>query len=133
MSPRVKLPFGSQSATKSYGKILTFYDRGGEQKVRIYNKPSGLGSEAQLAQRQIIKDKVAAWQALSPGEKATWNVQAKALGDPWSGYTLFMREYVPTPPPTGINPGDCEYGIFWHFGIINPGDCEFGIFHFIGG
>jgi len=133
MSPRAKLPFGSHSAKKSYGKILTFYDRGGEQKVRIYNKPSGLGSEAQLAQRQIIKAKVAAWQALSQGEKATWNVQAKALGDPWSGYTLFMREYVPIPVTPGINPGDCEYGIFWHFGTINPGDCEFGIFHFIGG
>jgi len=133
MSPRAKLPFGSHSAKKSYGKILTFYDRGGEQKVRIYNKPSGLGSEAQLAQRAIIKAKVAAWQALSPGEKATWNIRAKALGYPWSGYTLFMREYIPTLPPAGINPGDCEYGIFWHFGIINPGDCEFGIFHFIGG
>ena len=100
--------------------------------MRIYNKPSGVGSEAQLAQRQIIKDKVAAWQALSAAEKATWNVQAKALGDPWSGYTLFMRNYVPIPVIPGINPGDCEYGIFWHFGTINPGDCEFGIFHFIG-
>ena len=93
MSPRAKLPFGSHSAKKSYGKILTFYDRGGEQKVRIYNKPSGLGSEAQLAQRQIIKAKVAAWQALSVPAKASWNFQAKALGDPWSGYTLFMSIY----------------------------------------
>jgi len=58
--------------------------------LRIYNKPLSPGTAAQLAQRQAIKEKVAAWQALSPGEKATWNNRAKSLGFPWSGYTLFM-------------------------------------------
>jgi len=32
----------------------------------------------------------------------------------------------------GQNPGDTEYGMFWHFGANNPGDCEYGIFWFIG-
>jgi hypothetical protein len=31
------------------------------------------------------------------------------------------------------NPGDCEYGNFWHAGDNNPGDCEWGVFWHIGG
>lgn len=32
----------------------------------------------------------------------------------------------------GQNPGDCEYGSFWHAGANNPADCEFGYFAHIG-
>jgi|GEM_PF-3249427 len=32
----------------------------------------------------------------------------------------------------GQNPGDVEYGMFWHFGTNNPGDVEYGLFWFIG-
>ena len=31
------------------------------------------------------------------------------------------------------NPGDCEYGNFWHVGTNNPADCEYGNFWHIGG
>jgi len=34
------------------------------------------------------------WQGLSEENKAVWNLRAKDLGDPWSGYTLFMRSYI---------------------------------------
>ena len=94
MSPKSKFPLGSHRAKKSIGKILTFYDRGGKQKVRLYNKPSKPASAAQVAQRIIVKDKVAFWQALSDEDKAIWNSEAKVLGDPWSGYTLFMSTYI---------------------------------------
>ena len=90
MSPKSKLPLGGISATKSIAKQLTFYSRGGKQKVRAYHKPSGDPSAAQITQRQIIKLRVQEWQALSFEEKDSWNIQAKILGDPWSGYTLFM-------------------------------------------
>ena len=92
MSPKIKLPFGSQSAKKSIGKVLTFYDRGGLQKVRLYNKPTGLPSAGQTAQRQAVKEAVELWQALSYGYKAAWNSLAYDLGDPWSGYTLFIKQ-----------------------------------------
>jgi len=104
MCAKIKLSPLFQFGLKSFGKILTFYERGGEQKVRIYNKPSGPGSEAQLAQREIFKDKVVDWQALSPEEKATWDEEAALLGDPWSGYTLFMSTYEEEPPTDwGLN------------------------------
>jgi len=94
MSPKSKFPLGSHSAKKSIGKLLTFYDRGGKQKVRLYNKPSKPASAAQVVQRNVVKDKVAVWQAFSDVDKAVWASEAKALGDPWSGYTLFMSIYV---------------------------------------
>jgi len=94
MSPKSKFPLGSHRAKKSIGKILTFYDRGGKQKVRLYNKPSKPASAAQLVQRNVVKDKVAIWQAFSDVDKAVWASEAKALGDPWSGYTLFMSTYI---------------------------------------
>ena len=94
MSPKAKFPLGSHSAKKSIGKLLTFYDRGGKQKVRLYNKPSKPASAAQAVQRGLIRDKVAIWQAFSDEDKAVWAAEAKVLGDPWSGYTLFMSTYV---------------------------------------
>lgn len=33
----------------------------------------------------------------------------------------------------GQNPGDVEYGTFWHFGANSPGDAEYGTFWHIGG
>lgn len=32
----------------------------------------------------------------------------------------------------GQNPGNCEYGSFWHVGENNPADFEFGYFVHIG-
>ena len=93
MSPKSKLPLGGISATKSIAKSLIFYSRGGAQKVRYYYKPAGDPSAAQAAQRLLIKTKVKAWQALSVVDKTSWNDQAKILGDPWSGYTLFMSTW----------------------------------------
>lgn len=94
MSPKAKLPLGSAAATKSIGKMLTFYRRGSKQKVRLYHKPTGLPSAGQTAQRAVIGALVKIWQGLSNEDKASWNSRAKALGDPWSGYTLFMRSYI---------------------------------------
>lgn len=94
MSPKSKFPLCSLSATKSIGKLLTFYRRGLSQKVRSYYKPSRPPSPAQLEQRQIIKARVKAWQALSDEDKASWDSQATALGPLWSGYTFFMRSAV---------------------------------------
>jgi len=94
MCAKSTLPFGGASATKSIGKSLTFYRRGNRQKVKSYGVPTGNPSEAQLSQQAYIRSKVAAWQALSASEKAKWNTRAKARGNPWYGYTLFMSTYV---------------------------------------
>lgn len=104
MSPKAKLPLGSATATKSISgeynplkgyreKVLTFYQRGGLQKVRAYSMTTYEPTPAQAAQRAIIKAKVEAWQALSDVDKASWNAQAELLGDPWSGYTFFMSTF----------------------------------------
>lgn len=104
MSPKARIPLGSRSASKSIGKVLTFYSRSGRQCVKHYSAPTGAPSAGQLAQRLIVKDKVAYWQAFSDADKLVWNTQAAALGDPWSGYTLFMSTFTippPVPPAAG--------------------------------
>ena len=93
MCAKSTLPFGGASATKSFGKTLTFYRRGTRQKVKKYGVPAGAPSAAQIAQRESIKQRVEAWQSLSALEKTSWNNQALLRGDPWSGYTLFMSTW----------------------------------------
>jgi len=46
----------------------------------------------QQANRQIYADGVAAWQALTENEKATYNIRAK--GKKYSGYNLYLKEYL---------------------------------------
>lgn len=94
MSPESKLPLGSLEATKSVSKLLTFYKRGGKQKVRRYNKPSGLPSAEQRTQREVIKSRVESWQALSPESKEEWNLAAAAMAAPLSGYNLYIRSPI---------------------------------------
>lgn len=93
MSPRALLPLGSLSAKKSIRKALTFYNRGGQQFVKHYGAPIAPPSSAQTEQRTIIKAKVAVWQNLTLDQRLQWKAQAEALGDPWSGYSLFMSLY----------------------------------------
>ena len=94
MCAKSTLPLGSLEATKSIGKNLTFARWKKSQRLRVYSEPLKPPTPAQRAQRNIIKDKVAFWKALSDEDKAVWNSEAKVLGDPWSGYTLFMSTYI---------------------------------------
>lgn len=93
MSPKIKMPLGSQSAKKSIGKILTFYDRGGLQKVRLYNKPSPIIeiSLKQWTQRHIIGLLTAHWQVMTDDEKLIYEDLVNASCLKISGYNYFIK------------------------------------------
>jgi len=58
--------------------------------------PANPKTQAQQEWRDIYNMAVAAWNALSPTEKADYEQQGKAEGLP--GYNVFMREYLLNPP-----------------------------------
>ena len=93
-----KSPLLSLGARGSIGDTLTFQKRGRITIARQKPIPKDPKSEAQLARRQIYKEAVAAWHALSPEGKEAWRGICRGL----TAYQCFMRSelnYVPAPPP----------------------------------
>ncbi len=92
-------PLMSLGARGTIAGSLTFQKRGRLTIARQKPTPTDPKSPAQLAQRQIYRDAVATWNALSPEEKEAWRGVCPGL----TPYQCFMRselEYVePTPPP----------------------------------
>lgn len=77
---------------------FTFQKRRGTSYVRKKPIPTDTKTEAQLFQRQIYRDAVAAWNALTVEEKEAWRGQCPRL----TAYQCFLRselKYVPPPPP----------------------------------
>ncbi|GAI62619.1 unnamed protein product [marine sediment metagenome] len=90
-------PLLSFGARGTIADTLTFQKRGRGHFVRQKPIPKDPKSEAQLAQRQIYKDAVAAWHALSAEEKEAWRGICPGL----TAYQCFMRselKYAPPPP-----------------------------------
>ncbi|GAI77025.1 unnamed protein product, partial [marine sediment metagenome] len=78
----------------------TFQKRGQLTIARKKPIPKDPKSPAQLAQRQIYRDAVDAWHALSPAEKEAWRGVCPGL----TAYQAFMRFKIrellgPPPPP----------------------------------
>jgi len=74
------------------------------QQQKAYHAPNQPDSEAQLARRQVFRDGKDAWNALTSGEKETWNeaaaeefkTRSRRPGS-WryhTGYNLFMSQYL---------------------------------------
>lgn len=74
--PNLDGPLFSIGARKSLGRIITYQK--GRRKYRVGRVPThgDRQSAGQLAQRQVVAAAVAAWQDLTPDEKAAWNVLA---------------------------------------------------------
>jgi len=69
---------------RDWGKIcLTRYNRG-----PVTQTPALVASKSRFAQA------VAAWQALSPEEKAAWNSDQRRHDFRLPGYQFFLREYL---------------------------------------
>lgn len=71
---------------------LVFYERNGKQCVRRYVTPHNPDTKAQKKARTSLSDAVAAWQALSPEEKNSWN--KKASRKKRKGYNVFISEFT---------------------------------------
>jgi len=93
MSPKIKLPLGSQSAKKSIGRILTFYDRGGKQCIKRYAAPPRLKEITlkQWTRRHIAGLLTAHWQCMTTVQKAVYDDAAKLKKLTMSGYNYFFK------------------------------------------
>ncbi|MBA7592377.1 hypothetical protein ES708_34558 [subsurface metagenome] len=108
-----KSPLLSLGARGTIADSLTFQRRGRLTIARKKPIPENPRSEAQLAQRQIYTDAIAAWHALTAEGKEAWRGVCPGL----SPYHCFMRselKYVPPLPPEltlyeYYNTGDTSY------------------------
>lgn len=96
-----KSPLLSLGARGTIANNLTFQKRGRLTIARRKPIPTDPKSPAQLAQRQIYKDAVATWNALTPEEQDAWRGVCPGL----TSYQCFMRselKYIPPPPLISI-------------------------------
>jgi len=97
---KVKGPLQSEQATGKLGKALIFRNRKGTKFAsRFYypgSKKSYTKSASQETQRQAYLEGTQAWGNLSPEEKGEYI--ARAMGHKFTGYNLFMKEYLEAQP-----------------------------------
>jgi hypothetical protein len=70
------------------------YKRRGVQCVRSYVIPVNPDTEGQRKHRGSFKEAVKEWQMLSTEGKKNYNNRADAMELNWTGYNLFMSEYI---------------------------------------
>ncbi|GAI61042.1 unnamed protein product [marine sediment metagenome] len=108
-----KTPLFSLGSRGSISKNLTTQKRGSKTLVRRKPIPIDPKSDAQLARRQIYRDAVAAWHALSTIQQDAWRGVCPHL----TAYQCFMRselKYVPpTPPPEEYTEEQTQYNAFY--------------------
>ncbi len=89
---KTKGPLLSLDAHGSLAKELTYSSKRTGKQCRQYNKPTGPASAKQRGIRRLTEFLIAQWQNMSPGDKATWEANAKATGLRLPGYHYFLRE-----------------------------------------
>lgn len=101
----------SVTAQGSIAGNLTFSIRKSGQQARFQRKQRDYVSTARAAQRAKYQTVVAAWRALSPTEKAVYDVLAD--GKHMSGYNMYVRLFINSSPIRyygNVLYGDAEYG-----------------------
>ena len=93
---KLKIPLLSFGAQGTIANALTFQKRARGHFARQKPIPKDPKSPAQLAQRQIYRDAVDAWHALSPAEKEAWRGVCPGL----TAYQCFMSSELKYVPPT---------------------------------
>lgn len=102
----------SLGARGTLANALTFQKRGRDTIVRKKPIPIDPKSTAQLAWRQIYRDAVAAWHALSQEEKKAWRGVCPGL----TAYQCFLRselKYVPPPVPFYMGADPIDRASYW--------------------
>ncbi len=93
-----KTPLLSMGARGSIGDTLTFQKRGRLTIARQKPIPTDPQTDLQLAQRQVYRDAVADWNALTPEEKEAYRGVCPGL-TPYQCYMKSALVYVPPEPP----------------------------------
>ncbi|GAI61889.1 unnamed protein product [marine sediment metagenome] len=129
---KLKSPILSMGATGRLGKLFSLARRGGQNIIERRPIPTDAKSTAQLFNRQIFIDAVAAWHALSKEEQQAWRGVCPGL----TAYQCFMSsqlKYEPPPIPIdiGSDPIDRASYVAIGYTIIdknNPANAS-GILH----
>lgn len=93
---RVNGPFLSLDASGKVYNTLVASIWKGRNYMRGYFVPTNPNTDAQKVQRDLLKAAVAGWQALSADTKETWNVAARDVYPPISGFNYFVKEWCLT-------------------------------------
>ena len=91
-------PLLSFGARGTIGDALTFQKHGSGTIARQKPIPTDPKTDLQLAQRQVYRDALAAWNALTPEEKEAYRGVCPGL-TPYQCYMKTALAYVPPEPP----------------------------------
>ena len=104
-----KNPLLSLGARGTIGDVLTFQKRGRLTIARQKPIPTDPQTDLQLAQRQVYREAVAAWNALTPEEKEAYRGVCPGL----TPYQCYMKTALavtpPVPPPEEYTEEQDEY------------------------
>lgn len=89
---KTKGPLMSLEAHGSLAKTLNYSQRQSGSQCRRHNKPTGVASPKQRAQRRLTEFLVTQWQNMSDGDKGIWTDAASAAGVNLSGYHYFLQK-----------------------------------------
>ncbi len=115
---KLKKPLLSFGAQGTIANALTFQKRARGHFARQKPIPKDPKSTAQLAQRQIYRDAVDAWHALTPQEKEAWRGVCPGL----TAYQCFMQAKIrellgPPPPPPEYTEEQTQYAFSMYLGL----------------
>jgi len=101
---RVTGPFLSVDASGTAYDLLTASIWKGRNYMRGFFRPTNPKTAAQKAVRQMLADAISAWHGLYSGTQEEWNVAARDVYPPISGFNYFTQQYIlqsgpPTIPP----------------------------------
>lgn len=88
---RVSGPFLSIDASGKFGSVMVASIWKGRNYMRMHFIPADLNSTDQQAQREIFSAAILAWQALGGTYQEEWNVAARDVYPPISGFNYFMK------------------------------------------
>jgi len=87
-------PLMSMDASGTFKDCLTFSIWKGRNYVRTWCRPTNPKTAPQMVQRQLLHDAVEAWHALYSGTIDTWNVAARDVYPPISGFNYYTMQYL---------------------------------------
>ncbi|MBA7630708.1 hypothetical protein ES703_38232 [subsurface metagenome] len=116
-----KSPLLSLGARGSIGDTLTFQKRGRLTIARQKPIPTDPKTDLQLAQRQVYREAIAAWNTLTPEEKEAYRGVCPGL-TPYQCYMKTALAYVPpVPPPEEYTEEQTQYDeSYTIYAVIRP-------------
>jgi len=90
---RVVAPFLSVDASGTMDGSITASIWKGQQYMRRWFRPTNPKTTSQQTQRQQVANAVAAWQGLYDAQKEAWNIAARDVYPPISGFNYFVQQY----------------------------------------